>query len=355
MTSIQLGLEDFAKYPFLKEAGEEVKQYTLDINDLLQDDFKNIILRARTRVLEASNKKRISTEINEPSVELLSFPIALILVKATQLDHLASQYAYAEAVRVEHFLEGEKDIVVAEMFRNVLDIHLHDISLNSYGYGIYDFKISIASYLTRASKFHELHWKLINRVVDEGDVYLTKHDLIRLIRNEIKNIILEKINVISIPKLPERMEEIVKEIVSTSPRPQKFMENQLVTPDKYPPCVLHAIKMLEQGDNLPHYGRFLLGTYLLSIGKNVDNVIELYSGAPDFNERITRYQVEHLAGLKGSRTRYKVPTCRTLKTHSFCFKVAACDSIRSPLQFGMKQFFVKKGKIGQKNWTKRQH
>jgi DNA primase large subunit len=92
--------------------------------------------------------------------------------------------------------------------------------------------------------------------------------------------------------------------------------------------------MLERGENVPHYGRFLMATYLLSVGKSVDDIVALFPKAPDFKQNITKYQVEHLAGLKGGRTRYRVPSCKTLQTHQFCFKdPVKCYEISSPMQY----------------------
>ena len=351
MVGLQLGLEDLAKYPFLREAGDYVRQHALNLNDMAEPDFENILLRASDRVLEVAAKRRVTSALSEPDTELLSFPVALMLVRATRLEHLASQYAHAEAVRVEGFLEEELDAVIAEMFRSVLNIHLTEVTPGGYGYGIFDFKIPAPDYLTRASKFHELQWKLVNRVVDRGHVYLKKHDLIRLIRDEIKNIILGKIKTLVVPKLPENMERYVKQIIAASPIPPKFEIDYAVTPDIHPPCAIHALEMLQEGENVPHHGRFLMATYLLSVGKTVDDIVNLFPRAPDFNERITRYQVEHIAGLKGGRTKYKVPSCRTLQTHSFCYKTSACSGIVNPLQFGRKSYAVKKGR---RIWTRRQ-
>jgi len=82
----------------------------------------------------------------------------------------------------------------------------------------------------------------------------------------------------------------------------------------------------------------LMATYLLAVGKNVDDIMALFPKAPDFKQSITKYQVEHIAGLKGGRTRYTVPSCRTLQTHGFCFKdPVKCFEISSPLQYPSKQ------------------
>lgn len=105
----------------------------------------------------------------------------------------------------------------------------------------------------------------------------------------------------------------------------------------YPPCVKHALEVMGKGENLSHSARVMLATYMLAIGKPVDEIVTMYENAPDFNEKITRYQVEHLAGMKGSRTKYSVPSCDKLRNGNLCFATAECDGIINPIQFGRKR------------------
>lgn len=64
------------------------------------------------------------------------------------------------------------------------------------------------------------------------------------------------------------------------------------------------------------------------------DVVNLFRSSADFNERMTRYQVEHIAGDRGSRTKYKPPTCETLKTHGLCpGPDQLCRRIRHPLSY----------------------
>src|SRR5208337_4158510 len=101
-----------------------------------------------------------------------------------------------------------------------------------------------------------------------------------------------------------------------------------------------------------------------------DEIVSVFPKAPDFKQSITRYNVEHIAGLKGGRTRYTVPSCKTLQTNGFCFKdPIKCYEISSPLRYPSKQILLskdqpkKKGEKsrkgsrnedagGRKEWTK---
>jgi DNA primase large subunit len=62
--------------------------------------------------------------------------------------------------------------------------------------------------------------------------------------------------------------------------------------------------------------------------------VQLYVSVTDFDEALTRYQIEHIAGLKGARTRYTPPTCNTLRTHGICRNQdAICKTVTHPLSY----------------------
>jgi DNA primase large subunit len=77
----------------------------------------------------------------------------------------------------------------------------------------------------------------------------------------------------------------------------------------------------------------------------VDNVVDLFRTLSDFNERMTRYQVAHIAGGKGSRTKYIPPKCETLRTHGVCPGMdEICRKIRHPLAYYRRKLKVIKAK-----------
>lgn len=333
---MQFGSDDLAKYTFLPQAGDFIRLQGVSISDLANQDYKKVIQRAEERVRQAIQDNKVSSKIEEREIEILSFPISLMLVKSTKLDHLMTRYALAEAIRVESLLKQEKNSkVIEDIFRTSLGLELeHNLQST-----LPEFRIPISEYVKRAAQFHKEEWKLVNKIVGSGKVFLSQADLIRLIREEIRSMILERLKDIKVPKLPENLELVVKKIIEIAPPPPRSAYTIInVRPEDYPPCVRHALDLLEKGENVPHYGRFLMATYLLSVGKSVDDIVALFPKAPDFKQSVTRYQVEHLAGLKGGRTRYRVPSCSTLLTHNFCFKdPIKCNEISSPLQYPSKR------------------
>ena len=113
---------------------------------------------------------------------------------------------------------------------------------------------------------------------------------------------------------------------------------------EYPPCIQRLYDRMVKGQHLSHMERFTLVTYLLHQGISVDAVTNLFKSLTDFRGDLTRYQVEHLAGKKGSGTFYNPPNCATLRTHGVCINPddIICRTIKNPLTYHLRKKSVKK-------------
>ncbi len=357
---MQFGNDDLAKYTFLPEAGNYFRTLGIAISDLAGPDFKRVVNRAEERVLEAIRSGKVSDKTTENrEIEIMSFPVSLMFVKSTKLDHLMERYAKAEAARAESFLMLEKrGEIIEELFQDVLNMELEHTKIPDFP----SFKINLLDYLRRSAQFRRPEWKLVNRTVDGGKVYVSRADLIRLIQAEISHLIMERLRAVNAAKLPQDLDLIVKKLTVMAPPPRNNFISININPENYPPCVVEALGRLGRSENVPHYGRFLMATYLLAAGKTIDQIMELFPKSPDFKKSVTKYQIEHIAGLKGGRTKYSVPLCKTLQTHSFCFKdPVKCYEISSPLQYPSKKTpesrssrydFKPKSKEEKRRWMK---
>ncbi len=89
--------EDLAKYPFLKETVEYIKPLDLQINDLSSLGTDQILKRAESRIQEAIEYRIIKRNLQKIDIEIPSFPLALLIVIATDNSLLKKRYALAEA------------------------------------------------------------------------------------------------------------------------------------------------------------------------------------------------------------------------------------------------------------------
>ncbi|HJS82390.1 MAG TPA: hypothetical protein VJ742_06095, partial [Nitrososphaera sp.] len=318
MSSIKMGTGDLARYPFLNEAGEYIRQSGFSWEELANPDMAGVLDRAAERVEEGATGN-VYEKLERYEIEVLTFLVSLIIVKSIGLEPVLRKFALAEARRAEKFLTEDfkkhNELQMRSLFSKIFEDIFHlKIGLAEEDKRL--FRIKVTDYLSRSSHFHEQEWKLVNRLVSNGHVYLDADETVRLVRNELSVMIYEKVRGMTLPTLPETLKTRAETLrAKLLPR----YDYRPTTVTDYPPCVKHAIEVMAKGDNLPHSARVMLGTYMLAIGKPIDEIVGMFENAPDFNEKITRYQVEHLAGLKGSRTKYSVPSCEKLLNENLCF------------------------------------
>ena len=101
-----------------------------------------------------------------------------------------------------------------------------------------------------------------------------------------------------------------------------------------PPCMRNLLGLLQTSKHISHMGRFAMAAFLLNIGTNEEDLLKMFKSFTDFDERIARYQVEHIAGKRGSRRQYTAPNCSTMRTHGLCVNPdELCGSIKHPLSY----------------------
>ena len=334
---LNLGPDEMAKYPFLAEAGQYLKDKGFSLEQFGTDpDLKPILDKAYNRIEIATTGKIYRTEIvrlEDLDLEVFSFLLAVILLKLSGMNTLIRRFSLAEARRAEKYLEkdlGDLSNKTKEELATRIIKELFSITVQKKD----DFFIiPISDYLKHSVSFHEREWKLINRRIEKGMVILSSHETVRLIRKELDGYIATKIRSTGTPSMIEPLKKPVEKLVSLA----KKFSVPTVTTTEYPPCIKHAINVLDRGENLPHSGRFMLATYLLGVGQTVEQIAPLFKNAPDYNEKVTMYQLNHLKGSSGSGTEYKCPSCERVKSKDLCFATSDCDGIINPLQFKKKK------------------
>ena len=332
-----MGSSELAKYPFLQEASAYIQESKFDFAEFDRPEMIHIINRAVEK-LENELKGKIYSNLDEYEIEIMTFLVSLLLIKSIGLEEVSKKCSLFEAMRVERFLSTDlsierssqkKKLLVQKIFQDLFDINIDVDSTTSIC------KLSVPDYLLRASKMYEQEWKLINRSVKDGYVYLDTDEAVRLIRNELSNLIYTRIKNMKVYEVPiiikSKADELRKKYSG------RYVYRNQFKILEYPPCIKHAMEIINKGENLPHSARFMLATYMLAIGKTEEEVIELFKNSPDYNEKITRYQVEHLAGKKGSHIKYSVPSCDRLRSEDLCFAVKECENLINPIQFGRRK------------------
>jgi DNA primase large subunit len=306
----------------------------LKINELTDSTYSYILDRAENRVESTLTSSNTGTLLHEFEVEIPSFPIAAMLVAAINDPYLRKRYALLEAKKVSESLEKDKKetiMYIAEFFNWKVR------ALKKPEGEYHDFAVYFTDFLRNASTFHETEWKLINQRIIAGEVLLTKSKVCRLLEEEVRTHIEKRLQTDNLP-LPDalvvRAERLKQLLMLKKGRLRTEEMPKQVVIAAFPPCVKALYTAITSGHHLSHVGRFTLTTFLVNVGIRPEEVIELYQSLSDFNERLTRYQVEHIAGSRGSGTKYVPPRCDTLRTHGVCTGMDdTCRRTRHPLAY----------------------
>src|ERR687886_3089324 len=103
LSSIRMAGSDLAKYPFLNEAGEYLRESRFGWDELDRPDMKYIIDRAEERI-EIAIDGKVYDKLERYEIEILTFLISLILVKFIGIESILRKFALAEARRAEKFI-----------------------------------------------------------------------------------------------------------------------------------------------------------------------------------------------------------------------------------------------------------
>jgi DNA primase large subunit len=333
METVRFTQNDLAKYPFLKETAEHIKKLGLKIEDLANPEMEQVLNRAQERVKNAILSVSVG-EKRESYLEIPSFPVAIMLAIATKNSFIKKRYALAEAKQAFSEMQLETS---QRLMAIALDFGWN-LALNRDSEMPLEFEVNFADYLRNTTHLRDKKWKLVNRILMNGKVYLNQHDVARLLQEEVQRRIEARLEATELPNFPEKITEMAEGLINLAKERvgEEEMEGfpKVVSQSAFPPCIVALYEDASKGRHLSHVGRFTLTSFLISIGMPAEKVNELFKSFSDYNERLTRYQVEHIAGERGSRTRYTPPQCTTLQTHGVCVnKDALCRWVRHPLAY----------------------
>ena len=262
-------------------------------------------------------ERGVIPRLENPWVELLSFPYARALVNYVGDDWLRRRWALAEAARIERLLHGEGNDVLMVLVKELgINVAPQDGRWTMH----------FTDYLKLARRLTEPRFKLVNRLVDKGLVSLTRPELIRLVREKLYDVFAEPKSAPATwsPREAGVIREALNRRASKMVAPAPSRE--------WAPCM---VALRNRVADASHFGLFSLAAYMANRGYDVNSIVDVLRVRSDFDERIARYQVEHIAGLRGSRVKYRPPSCQSMKAHGLCIDNGRrCPyGIQNPLQY----------------------
>jgi len=326
-----------ARYPFLEAAREAVEAADVNLAEVVATE-EAVVQRALARVEGAIHDGTVGEPHRRPRVELLSYPVARVIVSLVDEHVCTRKYARAEAATAyERFTDdfGDDDGLKSTQTEQLsFDALLAEFDLaravreTPEGY-----RVAVGAYLDHAADQREDEWRLVNRDLADGEVPLAEDDLLVLLRQAVSHRIEDGLpfdvpDPIAEPLADEldRVRELLADLDLTR-------DIDTVVPEMFPPCMKYLLDQVQKGKHLEHHSRFAIASFLTSIGMDTDEIVELFQVNPGFGEEATRYQVDHIAG-ETSPTEYSAPSCATMQSYGDCVNMDdLCEKISHPMAY----------------------
>jgi DNA primase large subunit len=307
-----------AKYPFLTDSKEYIKE-----NGPVVEDLLNELLYERARIIgierldNAFNNRDVgnrslATE-SDCIMELLSYPIARMIAVCVDDTYFKRRYALGEAVHAYKHLLKEPISFLLELAK---EFHVN-VELLEHTNKI---RIHFKDYLRHAPTRYK-EWKMINREMTRGYIHITHKELARILLEALRERINHELDAKTCNKVIfNTFSSDITRFQNTVMMHRKKIEAApvgKVSIEKLPPCMKDLLSAIQHGENVPHMGRFALVAFLNSLKLSTNEILKLFSTAPDYEEDKTRYQVEHITGSSSS-TSYRPPGCEKMRTYGIC-------------------------------------
>jgi len=329
-------LSTLAKYPFLQETRHYIKENGPSVDELLHalpyERARIIGIERLDNALKNSDvgQRSLATD-SDCIMEILSYPLARMVAVCIGDTFFKKRYALGEAYHSYKYLLNEPISFLLSVAKE-LRINVQQPPDEP------TIKIFFKDYLRNAPTRYK-EWKMVNRDIGDGYIIISQKDLARILLESLR----EKIN----EELSSReCEQTVTDVFSSDiQRFQTMLSMQKkksettpvgkVSVEKLPPCMKTILSAIQSGENVPHMGRFALVAFLGSLKLSANDILKIFSTAPDYEEDKSRYQVEHITG-QSSSTSYKCPGCEKMRTYGICpvdKMDMLCKKVRHPLSY----------------------
>tara|TARA_B100000767_G_scaffold272575_1_gene300557 strand:+ start:176 stop:1411 length:1236 start_codon:yes stop_codon:yes gene_type:complete len=339
-----------SRYPFLPQAAVWIRnmaqKHDINLEELLDGEWmEKARQRARIRLVDSVQSKEgveiVGGDIHTEEgrlIEAFSFYYARLVVCASEDERLIARWAQAEAARAEQVLS--KDIANLEAIAKTYitgikreEKHDERYDFSSNAMAIQNskqkkngqvWKINIVDFIEICPKITGSRWRLANNDIQNGWItlfeeqqYTSSGKLSRLLRERIKaSIEAEAL---------EKMAEVTTDLAIRLAEPVGMVRNLMANKaseaialvgaheSDWPPCMVTVVSDLDKGVNVNHFGRVFLGAMSATLAIPRESCVNFFSGAPDFSEGTTTYQVNHLY-----ENAYTPAKCSSLKVNHNC-------------------------------------
>ncbi|WP_348606912.1 DNA primase [Halobaculum rarum] len=318
-----------ARYPFFASAREAVRESGVDLAALVADGDPAVD-RGRERVERALTEGTV--EAAEPREwdtrdELLSYPIARILVSLLDSRAAVEKYAEAEAATAyrrftEDLQRARDDGARREPARIDQPALLREFDLDGAvrveepkpgqveGKWLW---LGVGAYLSYVDPGWGDDWRLVNRELVDGEVRTEREELYRLLREAVEDRVAEGLPFEGVgDELADELEAEISDLRDLLADRSVAADLDVVAPEYFPPCIGKLLGRAQGGDDLDPYERFSLLAFLAGLNLDAEEAVALSGLDPDL-------VADRFAYLRDdSGAQYPPPSCRTLGEYGIC-------------------------------------
>ncbi|MGC8663749.1 MAG: DNA primase large subunit PriL [Thermoplasmata archaeon] len=316
-------LKIFSEYPFLKEGSKIFGGIKID--DLFKSEMYNQVREYAVYLIEKALGEKREFFVIDYGIKYLGYNVSRLILSYLHDPILNSRFANFYRDIIEENIKGEDDYGILKKISETFSL---DFSINNENYllSVYDY----IKYNKRLGEKYRLFYQKLSSGFVNFSLKTEKEKVAKILREAFVSYFKNDLESIEPPdnlyenfkKEIEQLKKLRDEKISTY-SPGEFGE---VNENAFPPCIKNIISSILRGENISHNARFSLVTFLNQIGMSKENILKIFQSVPDFDERMTEYQVLHITGEKG-KTVYSTPKCSTMELYNLCVKNVSKDQL----------------------------
>ncbi len=314
----------YARYPFLPGAQSALGGLSPTSIELAGGPVHEIARAlGRERVLWALRPSAAETPVQgigqaDDGARILSFQYAALLVSLLPGTAPARRWARVEASALEATLTDPS--TSPEEVAWLAEGLGEEVAPERGPRGEEQWPMPLARYLTWAPPVKERAFRLVHQPLRHGSISLPRERFARLLGERLLETLEDRLPLALEPGLKETLLSLeapfLREALARLPA-REGPRSGPVDPGRFPPCMSALKEGLARGEHVGHLGRFALASFLHKVGMDPEGIVDAFRGAPDFNEAITRYQVDQIRRHDGGEG-YTPPECATMITAGLC-------------------------------------
>ncbi|MFT4958528.1 MAG: DNA primase large subunit, partial [Halobacteriales archaeon] len=297
-----------------------------------------VVERARERVVNALTSGTTGDPHRNTRVELLSYPVARVLVSLVDEGAMASLYARAEAAdganRLRSDVEDSTELRSTDDNRMTIDRLLREFDLTGATIETVDgHRLTVAAYLDLAADRDGDEWRLVGRSLNEGWVPIDSDELLTLLETAIEARVAEGLPLPVPEAIADPLEDDVAAIKAELDDHQFAHSFDEAIPERFPPCIRTLVDRIRDGTAVPDHTTFAVVGFLAAAGMQPAEIVAHFGPDAGIDDRTVKRVAERLVD-EDSCVQYPPPSCATMQAYGDCVnRDELCDDVGHPLEY----------------------